>query len=244
MPKNPYRKTPIVLEGQLTDYSQLEPTGEAQKLSVGSAEWFAWLETAPRFAYRVEANTPSEGLITLTVRRESKQRGGLYWVAYAKDRDGKLHKVYAGKSDALNRERLNAVGRLLLEKLTLSYPTPETSLMEVPVVTEPKSRPPRRKHSQQHQYPPLTRKELEPFHVFTKMLDFCSLEFEKRWGKPWRWAGGKITRNYFDKNYYVWAKEGREHTFLGEQRHFIILRLLHWVNHGYDQGYDPKLPNI
>jgi hypothetical protein len=244
MPKNPYRKTPIVLEGQLTDYSQMEQTGEAQKLAVGSAQWFAWLETAPRFAYRVKVSTPTEGLITLTVRRESKQRGSQYWVAYSKDRSGKLHKVYAGKSDTITWERLNTVGQRLLEKLGLSYPTPKVNQTEASLVVEPQSRQPRRKRPKQPQYPPLTRKEMESFHVFTKMLDFCSIEFEKRWGRPWRWAGGKITRNYFDKNYYVWAKEGSEHAFLGEQRYFIIQRLLHWVNHGYDQGYDSKLHNI
>lgn len=243
MPKKPYRSTPVVLQGELTDYSLVEQTGEIQKLAVDSADWFAWLETASRFAYPVAVGVTAEAFITLTVRRESKQRGGLYWVAYAKDRAGKLHKIYAGKSDSLNRERLDTVGRLMLKKLTLSYPTPKAQSVEAPVVRQRKPRQPRRKRPQPTQYPALTRKELEPFHVFTKMLDFCSAEFEKRWGKPWRWAGGKLVRNYFDKNYYVWAKEGDEHTFLGNQRYDIITRLLHWVNHGYDKGYNHKLPN-
>lgn len=244
MPKKPYRNTPVVLQGELTDYSQLEQTGEILKLTLGSGDWFAWLETASRFAYPVAVGATAEAFITLTVRREAKQRGGRYWVAYAKDRAGKLHKVYAGKSATLNQERLETVGQLMLEKLTVSYPTPKAHSVQAPVVTERKPRPPRRKRPQPPQYPPLTRKELEPFRVFTKMLDFCSAEFEKRWGRSWRWAGGKIVRNYFDKNYHVWAKAGGEHGLLGNRRYDIITRLLHWVNHGYDKGYDHALPNI
>jgi hypothetical protein len=228
MPKAPYHNTPLVLDGELTNYSPIE----AEKLPVGSPAWFNWLENASRFAYRMPINTPDGAFITLTFRRESKQRGGLYWVAYAKDRAGKLHKVYAGKSNMLDSGRLEVVGQRMLKKL-LSYPTQR--------IVAPKPRPARRKPVV---YPPLTRAELAPFRVFTKMLDFCSTEFEKRWGRAWRWTGGKIALNPFDKNYYVWTADGSERQYLSHQRHFIIKRLLHWVNHGYDKGYDHTLPHL
>jgi hypothetical protein len=234
MPKAPYRDTPLVLDGGLTNYSPIE----TEKLPVGSPAWFNWLENASRFAYRM--NTPDGALITLTFRREIKQRGGLYWVAYVKDRAGKLHKVYAGKWEALDGACLQAVGQRMLEKL-LSYPTPRAGTAPTIPIVAPK---PRRTRPKPVVYPPLTRAELAPFRVFTKMLDFCSNEFEKRWGRAWRWTGGKIALNPFDRNYYVWTADGKERQLLHYQRYFIIQRLLHWVNHGYDKGYDHTLPHL
>jgi hypothetical protein len=233
MPKAPYRNTPLVRDGKLTNCSPIE----AKNLPVGSAAWFNWLENASRFAYRMPINTPDGALITLTFRCEIKQRGGLYWVAYAKGRAGKLHKVYAGKRETLDGMCLQVVGQRMLEKL-LNYPTLQAGT--APIVA-PK---PRRTRPKPIAYPPLTRAELAPFRVFTKMFDFCSTEFEKRWGRAWRWTGGKIALNPFDKNYYVWAADGKERQILSHQRYFIIKRLLHWVNHGYDKGYDHTLPHI
>lgn len=242
MPRNPYRSTPIVLKNELTDYSQLEQGGKARKLSVGSTEWFSWLETASRFTYKVLVGTSVEAYTTLTFRHEVKQRGGMYWVAYTKDRSGKLHKVYAGRSETLDMARLETVGRLMLEKLFISYPTFQVeTAKEIFIVNQKQQSYPKR--TKKPKYPSLTRAELKSFHGFTKMLDFCSQEFEKRWDRPWRWAGGKIARSHFDKNYYVWSKESNEHEYLADQRYFIITRLLHWVNHGYDTGYNHKLPN-
>ena len=132
MPKAPYRNTPLVIDDELTNYSPIE----AKNLPVGSAAWFDWLENASRFAYRI--STPDGTFITLTFRSEVKQRGGVYWVAYVKDRTGKLHKVYAGKSSRLDSGRLEAVGQQMLEKL-LSYPTVQAET--TPIVTKPLSYP-------------------------------------------------------------------------------------------------------
>jgi hypothetical protein len=158
MPKNPYRSTPIVLNNELTDYSQVE----ARKLSVDSAEWFTWLEGASRFAYQVWISAPIESFVTLTFRREARQRGGMYWIAYAKDKAGKRHKVYAGRSDTLDAERLKAVGQLMLGKLLLSYPTTQAEPIPAKAIFEPKPRRSRAQRSKQPTYPPLTRAELEP----------------------------------------------------------------------------------
>jgi hypothetical protein len=244
MPKNPYRNTPIVFNGNLTDYGSHQEGSEAHSVPFDSAEWFDWLQTASRFAYRVRIDTPVEAIITLTFRHETKQRGGRYWVAYTKDRAGKLHKLYAGRSETLHLERLEQVGQLMIKKLSISYPTIEAEPSEEISVVKEKPRKPQPQQTRQSKFPPLTLADLKPFRVFTKMLDFCSEEFEKRWGRPWRWVGGRIVRSSFDKNYYVWSEDDSEHEFLADQRYFIMRRLLHWVNHGYDKGYDHKLPNI
>ena len=71
------------------------------RLTVGGPGWLAWLnETDVRsFAFRDAAGS-------FTARKERKQHGDGYWVAYRK-LAGKLHRVYLGKSNELNLERLH-----------------------------------------------------------------------------------------------------------------------------------------
>jgi hypothetical protein len=68
---------------------------------VGSPAWFAWLDTASTFYYEGYPGT-------FTARREPRQRGGLYWMAYSRHQ-GLLRRVYLGKSHQLTPERLQAV---------------------------------------------------------------------------------------------------------------------------------------
>ncbi len=81
--------------------------GQDDRLPVGTPEWYAWLSRAHSFAFR-------SALGTFTARKEqaSNKRGGGYWRAYRK-RDGKLHRVYLGKSEELTLERLNSVAGTL-----------------------------------------------------------------------------------------------------------------------------------
>ncbi len=69
---------------------------------VGSDAWYAWLadEQNKSFSFR-------NYLGTFTARRE-RQRNGWYWYAYRRS-EGKLRKVYLGKTEELTLERLNAV---------------------------------------------------------------------------------------------------------------------------------------
>jgi LuxR family transcriptional regulator, maltose regulon positive regulatory protein len=70
----------------------------AGQIAIGSAEWYAWLETATTFTFR-----SAQG--SFTARKESRQRGGQYWKAYRR-RAGKLYRFYLGKSAELNPARL------------------------------------------------------------------------------------------------------------------------------------------
>ena len=86
--------------------AELEQPGE-RGIVVESAAWFAWLEqeTARCFAYGVFDR--QRGYITsfVTVRKERRQRGGGYWVAYQRV-GGQLRKVYLGRSADITAERL------------------------------------------------------------------------------------------------------------------------------------------
>jgi predicted ATPase/DNA-binding CsgD family transcriptional regulator len=87
-----------VVQGETLTYWQ---DGQDHRLPVGTPAWYAWLSTARTFAFR-------SALGTFTARKEpaSNKRGGGYWRAYRK-RNGKLHRVYLGKSEELTRDRLN-----------------------------------------------------------------------------------------------------------------------------------------
>ena len=74
--------------------------GGAAGLAVGSPAWFAWLadNAARSFSFRSPAGT-------YTARKERRQRGGAYQVAY-RTAAGRQHKVYLGRAEELTPERL------------------------------------------------------------------------------------------------------------------------------------------
>src|SRR5215831_9243702 len=96
-----------IVQGECLVYWQ---EGQEQVLTVGTAAWFAWLETASTFAFVSEAGT-------FTARREQAghKRGGWYWKAYRKQQ-GKLSSIYLGKPEALTLDRLKAAASTLARR--------------------------------------------------------------------------------------------------------------------------------
>lgn len=74
-------------------------------LHVGSTAWFEWLALNTRFTYRDASGS-------YTARCETR-RGKPYWYAY-KRVDGRLQKMYLGKSEELSLERLHSISLLLV----------------------------------------------------------------------------------------------------------------------------------
>jgi LuxR family transcriptional regulator, maltose regulon positive regulatory protein len=95
--------TPMV-QGDTLVYQQ---DGHEQTLTVGTAAWYAWLETASTFAFVSDTGT-------FTARKEQAghKRGGWYWKAYRK-LHGKLSSLYLGKSETLSLEHLKVVAQEL-----------------------------------------------------------------------------------------------------------------------------------
>ena len=95
-------------------YDPLGPDGTVQLDTPG---WFAWLaaETTRRFSYPLF--DPQVGYIVgwMTVRKERRQRGGCYWVAYRR-LGGQVRKVYIGSSGAVTAVRLQAIAYRLRGK--------------------------------------------------------------------------------------------------------------------------------
>src|SRR6266567_3261141 len=104
--------TPTV-QGETLVYRQ---DGQEQVLTVGTAAWFAWLETASTFSFVSEAGR-------FTARREQAghKRGSWYWKAYRKQH-GKLTSRYLGKSETITLARLQTVAQTMVAALDETAP--------------------------------------------------------------------------------------------------------------------------
>lgn len=99
------QKLPIIEDGALC-----EP-GATAPIALDSPAWFAWLDDECHHSFH--ATHPCGDF---TVRKERKQRGQFYWVAY-RQVNNKLYKVYLGKSACLTMARLCAAAEALTQKV-------------------------------------------------------------------------------------------------------------------------------
>ena len=95
--------TPGVTDGMLAF------AGAVNLIAVGSTAWLEWLSQPEHCSFHFR-----DAAGEFTARKERKQRGSWYWVAY-RQIDGKLHKTYLGKSETLTLERLQSAARKLAE---------------------------------------------------------------------------------------------------------------------------------
>src|SRR5215211_9307091 len=88
----------------------------AAGLAVGSPAWFAWLtdDAARSFSFR----SPSGAY---TARKERRQRGGAYWVAY-RTAAGRQHKKYLGTVADLTPEHLAEAAAALAARIADAAP--------------------------------------------------------------------------------------------------------------------------
>jgi predicted ATPase/DNA-binding CsgD family transcriptional regulator len=106
-----HEQTIPVVQDDILLYQQ---GGQDDRLPVGTPEWYAWLSRARIFTFR-----SALGMFTARKEQASNKRGHEYWRAYHK-RDGKLHRVYLGKSEELTLARLKAVAGTLAGKDTVA----------------------------------------------------------------------------------------------------------------------------
>ena len=106
-----------------------DPTGGASEIRLDSPEWFAWLDapTTTRFAYPIYDRRCGYIVGVMTVRKESRQRGGWYWTAYRRV-GAKLHKHYLGRSATVTQVRLTMIAAQVLAEASAATrdPLPET----------------------------------------------------------------------------------------------------------------------
>jgi LuxR family maltose regulon positive regulatory protein len=82
--------------------------GSVNPIQVGSQPWIAWLADQSAFTY--------EGVAGHLAARCELRRGIGYWYGYRR-RDGKLNKIYLGKSEELTLEKLERANALLAGEL-------------------------------------------------------------------------------------------------------------------------------
>jgi hypothetical protein len=91
-----------------------EPHTRGPSIHLDTPAWFAWLAnpTNTRFSYALY--NAAQGYIDgfMTVRKETRQRGGDYWSVYRR-RGRKVRKIYVGPATALTHQRLQQIAARL-----------------------------------------------------------------------------------------------------------------------------------
>jgi LuxR family maltose regulon positive regulatory protein len=98
-------KTPLVEAGFLR-----EP-GVDTPIALDCPAWFAWLADDRHRCFHFAHASGG-----FTARKERKQRGQWYWVAY-RQVCHKLHKTYLGKTETLTEARLSAASQYLAKEV-------------------------------------------------------------------------------------------------------------------------------
>lgn len=102
---------------RISEQRVYDPMGPDGNVQLDTPAWFAWLaaETSRRFSYGLFDREVGYIVGFMTVRKERRQRGGQYWVAYRRV-GGQLRKVYIGSSRAVTAQRLEAIAYQLQGK--------------------------------------------------------------------------------------------------------------------------------
>ncbi len=107
---------PVVEDGRLYNADHLGAV-----IVVDTPAWFAWLASVHTTRFRYAPYDPAVGYTTgfMTVRKEPRQRGGVYWTVYRRARGGgKVRKIYVGRTVQLTAARLQEAARVLHEECT------------------------------------------------------------------------------------------------------------------------------
>ena len=97
----------------------------ARTIHLDSPQWFAWLEAPENDGFSYALHNHAKGYIDgfMTVRKERRQRGGVYWCAYRRQ-GRRLRKIYLGPSASVTKARLREVAaRLYTGEVPRELPT-------------------------------------------------------------------------------------------------------------------------
>ena len=86
-----------------------QPDQSEGSIRLESSAWWGWLELPSTRSFAYPIYDEQVGYIRgfLTVRKETRVRGGYYWVAYHRI-GGRLRKLYLGRTSQLTHQRLAA----------------------------------------------------------------------------------------------------------------------------------------
>ena len=92
---------------------------DAVAIELGSPAWFTWLAQENHCSFHFMHASGG-----FTARKERKQRGQSYWVAYRQVHH-KLYKAYLGKSECLTEEHLQEISEALAQRAAASEGDPQ-----------------------------------------------------------------------------------------------------------------------
>jgi hypothetical protein len=100
----------VTLTGQGGRAELSDLPAPAPAIRLDTPAWAQWLETETTRSFAYPLFDRAAGWIAgfMTVRKEQRQRGSSYWVAYRRS-DGQLRKIYLGRSPQVTGLRLAAV---------------------------------------------------------------------------------------------------------------------------------------
>ncbi len=91
--------------------------GEDRALGIclDTPAWMSWLDLPATRSFSYPVHDHAHGYIDgfMTVRKERRQRGGSYWVAYRRCQ-GRMRKVYLGAASVLTKQCLDTLAQTYL----------------------------------------------------------------------------------------------------------------------------------
>ena len=113
---------PRVLEGFVYDPGQ---AGGAIRLD--TAAWVNWLDAPTTRSFSYPLYDEAHGYIVgfMTVRKETRQRGGMYWSVFRRC-GSQLRKIYLGPSRTVTQRRLHTIAESL-RVLPIAHEPPDTT---------------------------------------------------------------------------------------------------------------------
>lgn len=105
----------VAFSGTETHADVAIPERTERTIRLESVGWWAWLEMPLTQSFAYPIYDAQAGYICgfMTVRKEQRERGGNYWVAYRRV-DGRLRKIYLGRSAELTQRQLAAIAERFL----------------------------------------------------------------------------------------------------------------------------------
>ncbi len=92
-----------------------DPMAPDTCICVDTPAWFTWLDAGTTTSFSYPVYDHAHGYIDgfMTVRKEARQRGTGYWVAYRRC-GGQLRKAYLGATAALTQAALDTIAQAFL----------------------------------------------------------------------------------------------------------------------------------
>jgi hypothetical protein len=104
-------KPPVVSAGYVVDHKQGD-----RPIDLDTPAWFTWLEAATTTSFSYPLFDPACGYIVgrITVRKERRRQGRSYWWIFRRSQ-GRVRKLYLGRSATVTALRLEAISRQVLQ---------------------------------------------------------------------------------------------------------------------------------